>query len=128
MTLCSLGLLPTFRGRKNLLFDKEIRNFTWGFQKKIKLEFSKSSDLFWLNQFQLKIKKSGRCHNLANGRIPLVEFLRQPLMEELVSHVIRIFCLYHAFDKINTWKLIAYGKIHTHWKINRRKSPPKRFT
>ena len=30
---------------------------------------------------------------------------------ELFFHVISIFCLHRALDKIYTWKLFAYGKI-----------------
>ena len=30
---------------------------------------------------------------------------------ELFFHVISIFCLHRALDKIHTWKLFAYGKI-----------------
>ena len=35
----------------------------------------------------------------------------------LVFHVICIFCLHRAFDKIHTWKLFAFGKIFAHGKI-----------
>ena len=35
----------------------------------------------------------------------------------LVFHVICIFCLHRAFDKIHTWKLFDFGKIFAHGKI-----------
>ena len=38
-------------------------------------------------------------------------WLREKLLVELFFHVISIFCLHHALDKIHTWKLFAYGKI-----------------
>lgn len=63
-----------FQRPKESLIWQRNQKFYLRFSKKIKLEFSKSSDLFWLNQFQLKIKKSGRCHNLANGRTPWWNF------------------------------------------------------
>ena len=97
------------RPKESLIWQKN-QKFYLRFSKKIKLEFSKSLDLFWLNHFQWKIKKSGRCHTLAKGRIPLMKFLRQPLIEELVSHVIRIFCLYHTFDKLTRGSLLRMEK------------------
>ena len=45
----------------------------------------------------------------------------------LVFHVICIFCLHRAFDKIHTSKLFAFGKIFAHGKIkSRRKSLVKK--
>ena len=38
-------------------------------------------------------------------------WLREKLLVELFFHVISIFCLHRALDKIHTWKLFAYGKI-----------------
>ena len=38
-------------------------------------------------------------------------WLREKLLVELFFHVISIFCLHRALDKIHTCKLFAYGKI-----------------
>ena len=38
-------------------------------------------------------------------------WLREKLLVELFFHVISIFCLHRALDKIHRWKLFAYGKI-----------------
>ena len=66
--------------------------------------------------FQLKVSKSGRCHNLRPGRIPWGNFRGQPLILGLVFRVISIFCVHRAL-LLTSWKLFAYGKIFAHGKI-----------
>ena len=41
----------------------------------------------------------------------MLQFGWERLLVELFFHVISIFCLHRALDKIHTWKLFAYGKI-----------------
>ena len=69
------------------------------------------------------MNKLGRCHNLGPELIPWGKFSRQPVVLGLVIHVISIFCLHRALEKIHSWKLFPYGKIFAHGKIkSRRKS------
>ena len=42
---------------------------------------------------------------------------RQPFILGLVFHVICLFCLHHALDKLHTWRLFVYGKIFARGKI-----------
>ena len=128
MTSCSLRLLPTSRGRNNLLFDIKLKSdISKCLQKNWKS--SKASDLFRLTYFQFKAKRSGRCHNLANSRIPLVEFSSQTLIVELVSHVIRVFCFHRArrslFPMVKSLLMEKSRGQKRHWVMKKEKKRRK---
>ena len=71
-----------------------IQTFKLTFPFKNFLKSLKATELFRKTYFQIKVNKSGRCHNLEPGRIPWGKFSRQPLMLRLDD--ISIFCL-HRF-------------------------------
>ena len=89
-----LRSLPTFRGRKNRLFFyfTKLNSIT---QPNVSMkkcsEIVKSTRATSKTYFQIKVNKSGKCHNLGPGRIS-----QQPLILGLVFHVISIFCLHRA--------------------------------
>ena len=68
-----LRLLPTFRGPKivfsfTLLSWIQIFNPTFPFKKKI-LKSLKALELYVKTYFEIKVDKSGMCHNLERGRV-----------------------------------------------------------
>ena len=104
-----------FQSRKNSFFFYWIKLnsniLPYVFVKK-NSEIFKTPELIRKTYFQTRVNKSGRCRSLVHERIPWGR-----LILGLVFHVICIFCLHRAFDKIHTWKLFDFGKIFAHGKI-----------
>ena len=85
------------RRKKNRFFFiwlNWIQTFNLTFPQNYFQKSLKAPELFRKTYFQIKVNKSGRCHNLEPGRIPWGKFSRQPLMLRLDD--IFIFCL-HRF-------------------------------
>ena len=67
----TLKLLPTLKGRKNRFFFYLTKKFNLTFPlKKNFLKFSEAPKWFSETYFQIKVNKSGRCHNIGPGWIP----------------------------------------------------------
>ena len=125
----SLTLLPAFRGRKNR-FSSQLTKLnsnilTERFHKKF-LKSLKAPKLFRKTQFQIKLNKSGMCHNLGPERIPWGRFRGN---RSSWDSFFNFFLFTSLFEKIHTQKLFAHGnlKIFAHGKIKRgRKSLVKK--
>ena len=73
----SLGYFPTSEAEKIdfcFIWLNWIQTFKLTFPFKNFLKSLKATELFRKTYFQIKVNKSGRCHNLAPGRIPWGNF------------------------------------------------------
>ena len=123
----TLKLLPTLRGHKNRFFFYLTKKFNLTFPlKKNFLKFSEAPKWFSKTYFQIKVNKSGRCHNIGPGWIPGGIFAATAHLGARF-HVICVFCLHRALvEALCLWKNQTRKIVLIKKRRRRKKSGPEK--
>ena len=123
----TLKLLPTLKGRKNRFFFYLTKKFNLTFPlKKNFLKFSEAPKWFSETYFQIKVNKSGRCHNIGPGWIPGGIFAATAHLRARF-HVIYLFCLHRALvEALCLWKNQTRKIVLIKKRGRRKKSGPEK--